>query len=105
MIDEIQDFERVISEMVELKKKKSSDYRNSWRIFGFTGIVYQIASKFVRLWNLKDRIGTEANEPIRDTLKDMANYCIMGVQILDRGQTKDIFEAFNEEISKELNNK
>ena len=87
MENELNDFKRVLDEILDLKTRKMHDYGNSWKIFGLNGIYYQIGSKFVRLWNLKGK--DPKNEPLRDTLRDMAVYCIMGMQLSDANETED----------------
>lgn len=87
MKNEINDFKRVLGEVLELKIKKSHDYGRSWEIFGLNGIYYQIGSKFVRLWNLRGK--DPKNEPLRDTLRDMIVYLIMGIQLIDSNKTED----------------
>ena len=87
MENELEDFKRVLDEVLELKKRKMQDYGNSWKIFGINGIYYQLGSKFIRLWNLREKDPT--NEPLRDTLRDMLVYCAMGIQLLDSNCTED----------------
>ena len=86
MKNEIENFVKIVNEIVELKKKKASDYGNSWRIFGLVGIYYQIGNKFFRLWNLTQKNKDPKNESLRDTLRDMAVYCIMAMQLIDSGE-------------------
>ena len=89
---EIEQFIKVINEIVELKTKKSQDYGNSWRLFGLQGIYYQIGNKFFRLWNLFTKKKDPQNESLRDTLRDMAVYCIMAVQLIDSKQTESMID-------------
>ena len=86
--DEISGFLKIVNEIVDLKKKKATDYGNSWRIFGLVGIYYQIGNKFFRLWNLTSKELTPKNESLRDTLRDMAVYCIMAMQLIDSGEVE-----------------
>lgn len=89
-------FLAIIESIKETRMRKSHDYGNSWKIFGLRGVLYQIASKFIRLWNLTIKGKEPKNEPIRDTLLDMANYAIMGVQLLDMGKIEDTLIEFDE---------
>jgi len=89
---EIEGFIKIINEIIELKKNKAHDYGNSWRIFGLVGIYYQIGNKFFRLWNLKNK--QPKNEALRDTLRDMAVYCIMAMQLIDSGETEPQIEEW-----------
>lgn len=88
--NEIDNFIKIINEIVNLKKNKSKDYGNSWRLFGLEGLYIQIGSKFARLWNLKNK--DPKNEPLRDTLRDMAVYCIMAMQLIDSEEIKPLID-------------
>lgn len=89
---EIENFIKIINEVVELKKKKAKDYGSSWRMFGLDGIYVQIGSKFFRLWNLRNT--NPKNEPIRDTLRDLVVYCIMAIQLIDENKTEAEIDKF-----------
>ena len=87
---EVDDFKRVINELINIKERKSGDYANSWRARGIQGMYYQIARKFSRLWINKDKSDAELNfEMMRDTLVDLAVYSIMAIQLLDSDDTSD----------------
>lgn len=86
--NEKENFIGIIESLKELRLKKSQDYGNSWKIYGLIGVVWQINSKFIRMQNLLSSKKDPANEPLRDTFIDMANYCIMAVQLIDSGQTE-----------------
>lgn len=83
---EIESFGKVLTEMMNIKKRKAGDYGNAWRILGIKGIFNQIESKFIRYYTNKDKEILN-NEPLRDTLLDMANYCVMAIQLIDSGET------------------
>lgn len=91
---ECNDFERVSKGLVSLKRRKAGDYGNSWRVFGLMGIVYQIGSKFIRIWNLVQSGKDPNNEELRDSFKDISVYAIMAQQMLDDGHTEDAFTSF-----------
>ena len=94
---EIEEFKRIVTSLVDLKKKKAGDYGNSWRIFGLMGIVYQIGSKFIRIWNITHKEQRHAkvnNEPLKDSFRDIAVYAIMGMQLIENGGTEDAFTGF-----------
>jgi hypothetical protein len=76
-------FIEILDGIKELRLRKSHDYGNSWKVFGLMGVVYQIASKFIRIWNLTRTGKDPKNESLRDSFVDMANYAIMAVQIID----------------------
>jgi hypothetical protein len=92
---EMDGFQSIVDSMVDLKRRKSEDYKETWRIFGIDGIYCMIAKKFGRLWANKHE-KTLANESIRDTLNDMAIYCIMAMQLIDENDTEDkVYELLN----------
>lgn len=91
---EIRQFKKIADSLVELKARKANDYGNSWRVFGLMGIVYQIGSKFIRIWNITNRGIATRNEPLRDSFRDIAVYAIMAMQMLDDGFTGDAFTNF-----------
>lgn len=50
---------------------------------GLPGIAVRLRDKSARLLNVIDPNHEIQNEPIRDTLIDMANYAIIGLMLLD----------------------
>lgn len=74
-------FEEICKEMAEIRNRKTADYGNSWKIMGLMGVIYQIMSKSIRIWNLRNKEAT--NEPLRDSFRDLAVYAIMAIQLLD----------------------
>jgi len=90
--EEKKKFVEIIESIKELRLKKSEDYGTSWKVFGLDGILYQIRSKFVRIMNLTEPNKSPANESLRDSFIDLANYSIMAVQLIDSGETEDSFK-------------
>lgn len=86
--EETKAFIELIDSIKELRLRKSADYGNSWKIWGLEGVVWQIKSKFIRMSNLLQTKKDPANEPLRDTFLDMANYCIMAVQLIDQKEVE-----------------
>jgi len=98
---ELDGFNKVINEMLELKSKKSGDYANSWRALGLRGLLYQIARKFTRIWINKDKKDEELNfEMFRDSLMDNAVYSIMAIQLIDEKDTEDKIDDILKGITK-----
>lgn len=83
---EIIQFENLLFELKSIRTTKSNDYGNSWKVFGLIGIIYQIGSKFIRIWNLKNK--TPENESLRDSFRDGAIYNIMAMQLIDNKETE-----------------
>lgn len=86
---EIERFESILDEMLDTFKRKNADYGNSvsdtYSDFGLVSYVVRIADKYNRLKNLSKSNKQEVDdESIRDTLLDMANYCVLAVKDLDK---------------------
>lgn len=90
MKEELEEFKEILDKIYATKVAKASDYGNSWKLLGAEGLFMQICSKFVRFYNLKDKQpGDIKNEPLIDTLLDMAVYCIMSIQLIKSGDTEN----------------
>jgi len=90
--EEKQKFIDIIESIKELRLKKSEDYGYSWKVWGLEGVVWQLKSKFIRMTNLTKKGKIPANEPLIDTFKDIANYAIMAVQLIESGNVEDQIE-------------
>lgn len=69
----------------EVAIKKNQDYGDSFREHGFMGVLVRLSDKVKRLINITTnrKINFEAQE---DTFKDLANYCVMGIFLLDENE-------------------
>lgn len=93
--EEKKKFIEIIESLKELRIRKSQDYGYSWKVWGLEGIVWQLKSKFIRMTNLikNGKIRSEvANESVIDTFRDIANYSIMAIQLIQSGETEDSIE-------------
>lgn len=78
----------------EVFKAKNADYGNS---FGKSFEKYGIIAAMVRMedkWNRLDNLvnghhDTKVGESVRDTLLDLANYCILTVMSLDEAEERN----------------
>lgn len=89
MSNQVQRFERVQAECLALYKVKNERYGNSFELtldsWGLTPIGIRLEDKLNRLRELIKRPDLEtADESLRDTLVDIANYATMAVSYLDR---------------------
>lgn len=79
-------FEDILQEMQELYNKKNHDYGNSFsdtiKEFGFVPAIARINDKMQRLKQLVKGEKMQVNESMRDTLMDMANYCVLTIMEL-----------------------
>lgn len=78
----------ICKELSDTYAKKNADYGDSvvktFDDFGLTAFAVRIADKFNRFTNLvKGRKAEVKDESIRDTLVDMANYCLLAVVEMD----------------------
>ena len=76
-------FEDIQKELNEIYEKKNADYGNSFEDslneFGTLPTVIRLTEKINRLKTLykNKNNGNVKNESVEDTLKDIANYCII----------------------------
>lgn len=92
-MNDVQRFGRIQVEMCDTFKSKNADYGNSfsqlYQEFGDNGIItaaVQISHKYHRFMNLIKGAPAKVNESLRDTLLDLANYCILTVMELDKAK-------------------
>ena len=98
MVDEnfsIEKYDGIMNELRNIKVKKGHDYGTlMWDLLGIKGVFSNIMNKTLRLYNMVWRNQNNNYESTRDTLLDLANYCIIGIQEIDR---KNVIK--DEEIS------
>lgn len=91
----------ICEKLNEIYKQKNAAYGDSFsETFGKLGIisaVTRITDKHNRIVNLVGHKDVDMDdESIRDTLLDMANYCIMTVMEMDAKQSADVVTGFRE---------
>lgn len=98
-MNDVQRFGRIQVEMCDTFKSKNADYGNSfsqlYQEFGDNGIItaaVQISHKYHRFMNLIKGAPAKVNESLRDTLLDLANYCILTVMELDKAKKSKRFK-------------
>lgn len=94
-MNDVQRFGRIQVEMCDTFKSKNADYGNSfsqlYQEFGDNGIItaaVQISHKYHRFMNLIKGTPAKVNESLRDTLLDLANYCVLTVIELDKAKER-----------------
>lgn len=89
---EVHDFEQITSEMRELYKRKNHDYGNSFgrsfQKYGLISAITRMSDKWERIDSLCQKQAEIKDESIRDTLIDLANYCVMTIVELDKKAVK-----------------
>lgn len=75
-------FEDIQKELTELYKNKNKDYGNSFEQslneYGLLPTIIRLKEKIIRADNIyANNKSAVAEESIEDTLKDIANYCII----------------------------
>lgn len=93
-MENIKRFRQITQDMANLYEKKNADYGNSFEQsldeFGMVAGLVRIGDKFNRIKNIMDVTNgvkfkpQVTEETIKDTLIDMANYCIMLKMWLDK---------------------
>ena len=94
-MNDVKRFGRIQVEMCDTFKSKNADYGNSfsqlYQEFGDNGIItaaVQISHKYHRFMNLIKGTPAKVNESLRDTLLDLANYCVLTVMELDKAKER-----------------
>lgn len=84
-------FDAITNELKDTYIKKNHDYGNSFDKsidkFGLTAAVVRMNDKMERLGSLMNK-DAKVDESIRDTVMDLANYCIMTAMYLDKKEKK-----------------
>lgn len=84
-------FDAITDELKDTYIKKNHDYGNSFDKsidkFGLTAAVVRMNDKMERLNSLLNK-DAKVDESIRDTVMDLANYCIMTAMYLDNKKEK-----------------
>lgn len=81
-------FKKITETMLDVFKKKNHDYGNSFDQsldkFGLIASVVRLSDKMNRIESLINKEAQVKDESIRDTIMDMANYCIMTAMWLNK---------------------
>ena len=78
----------ICKELSDIYEKKNHDYGDSfsklYEEYGMLSVVIRLFDKLYRLENLMEKEQMVEDESIEETLKDLANYCIMA--LMERGE-------------------
>lgn len=91
-MNSVEKFRKITTEMSNLYERKNKDYGNSFSIsvqkYGLISALTRISDKFNRLESLVLNKNTPCveNETLKDTLLDLASYCIMTTIELNNDQ-------------------
>lgn len=87
-------FKELTNKMYETYIRKNHDYGNSFDKsldrFGLVASIVRIGDKMNRVESLVQKKAMVQDESIRDTLLDMASYCIMTTMWLDNQEKKEM---------------
>ena len=84
----IEQMTAVQKEALDIFTKKNHDYGDSFATYGPTGVIVRIGDKIQRLQSITRKgIMMVNDEPIRDTLMDLHNYCAMAIMLMDENKT------------------
>lgn len=91
--DEIR-FQEITRAMFNTYQAKNADYGNSVEKsveqFGLVACAVRMSDKMNRFNNLIMKEAQVSDESLRDTLLDLANYCIITAIIMDKGGVEDV---------------
>lgn len=86
--ENVEEFRNITHNMTQTYSAKNHDYGNSFDIsldkFGLVASVVRIGDKMNRIESLISKEARVKDESIKDTLLDMANYCIMTVMWMNK---------------------
>lgn len=102
-MDNVKQHESLLRQIHDTYIKKNHDYGDSFsrsfKKYGLVAAMVRMEDKWNRLDNMAS--GAEqkvANETIRDTLLDLAGYCIMTTMELDKQKNIENQKAFEEQV-------
>lgn len=105
-MDNLQQHKQLLQQIHDTYVKKNHDYGDSFsrsfKKYGLVAAMVRMEDKWNRLDNMA--LGAEqkvADETIRDTLLDLAGYCIMTTMELDREKDNANQKAFEEQVRDE----
>lgn len=85
-------YTRIANDIARMLEKKRQDYGDPDHTigrFGLMGIAVRLMDKVERLVNLSQN-GRIANfESIEDTLRDIAGYAILGLELLEKSEARE----------------
>ena len=102
-MNNLQRYNKLLAEMYVTYVKKNHDYGDSFsrsfKKYGLVAAMVRMEDKWNRLDNMA--LGAEqkvADETIRDTLLDLAGYCVMTTMELDREKDNANQKAFEKQV-------
>lgn len=102
-MNKIEHFAFITTHMLETYKRKNADYGDSFgesvQELGIVAAITRISDKCNRLKSLINNPAKVADESMRDTLLDLANYAVMTLIELDNQEVN----TFKEKVKKEIN--
>lgn len=92
LLEPVCQFRNITAEMVETYIRKNHDYGNSFDKsldkFGLIASVVRIGDKMNRIESLIQKEAMVQDESIKDTLLDMASYCVMTIMWLNNNRER-----------------
>ncbi|MBO5484352.1 MAG: DUF1599 domain-containing protein [Lachnospiraceae bacterium] len=105
-MDNIEQHESILRQIHDTYVRKNHDYGDSfsrsYQKYGIIAAMVRMEDKWNRLDNLvKGEKQMVSDESIRDTLLDLAGYCIMTTMELDKKKSMEGQKAFEEQVRKQ----
>lgn len=96
------DFDVILNQCEEIRKKKRKDYGDSWKIFRPSSITDQIYIKAARIRSVQEKKENRVGEPLKDEFTGMINYSLMALFQLDRREKEITDDERFEKIISEI---
>jgi uncharacterized membrane-anchored protein YjiN (DUF445 family) len=83
MMDRIEQMQKVQAEVLELFKKKNTDYGDSFADYGVVGVLVRMGDKLKRFVSVSNNgVSLVNDEALHDTLIDLHNYAAMALMLM-----------------------
>lgn len=93
-MNDLQKFQNIQQEGYELFKQKNKDYGDSYKDYGFLGILVRMNDKINRYISInKNNISMVNTENLKDTLIDLHNYSTMAIMELNENIDEPIVSS------------
>ena len=98
--DSVREFTNILSTRLKIFADKNKDYGSSFDVDGVVGIVIRLGDKLKRLKNVTSQghVIAVKDEGLVDLLLDIANYCDIGLMLMESnyGKTEEATDSCDE---------
>lgn len=93
----MQIFKKTLDDLYELFKKKNRDYGSAVfqrplfsKMTARDAVLIALSNKVQRVKTLSKKSGDAENEPLEDSIRDLANYCVIWLSLLEKERGKRV---------------